>query len=81
VTGNPVFDEYGEISLIVVNERDITELNRLRSELVKSRALTQEYHSELFHLYKEKSFFAEVIIRSELMHRAFNTAMKVASTT
>jgi len=78
VTGNPVFDEHGEISLIVVNERDITELNRLRSELEKSRDLTREYHSELFHLYKEKSFFAEVIIRSELMHRAFNIAMKVA---
>ena len=78
VTGNPVFDEHGEISLVVVNERDITELNRLRSELEKSRALTREYHSELFHLYKEKSFFAEVIIRSELMHRAFNIAMKVA---
>ena len=78
VTGNPVFDDNGELSLVVVNERDITELNRLRSELEKSRALTREYHGELFRLYKEKSFFAEVVIRSESMHRLFNKAMKVA---
>jgi PAS domain S-box-containing protein len=30
VTGNPFFDDQGEISLVVVNERDITELVEVR---------------------------------------------------
>ena len=42
VTGNPVFDENGKISLVVVNDRDISELNRLRSELERSKALSRE---------------------------------------
>ena len=47
VTGNPVFDDHGEISLVVVNERDITNLNKLRNDLEESKALASRYRSEL----------------------------------
>ena len=47
VTGNPVFDERGELDLVVVNERDITTLIKLRNELDQNRALASKYRSEL----------------------------------
>ncbi len=78
VTGNPVFDENGKISLVVVNDRDISELNRLRSELERSKALSREYHDELSQLYEKKRIYSDLIIRTDTMNRVFNTAMKVA---
>jgi PAS domain S-box-containing protein len=78
VTGNPVFDEDGQIKLVVVNDRDITELNKLRAELERSRAIRREYHRELSHIYKKRDLFAEVVIRSESMQRVFDVALKVA---
>jgi len=57
VTGNPFFDAQREISLVVVNERDITELDNLRNELEESRALTQRYRSELSQAHGKKISF------------------------
>jgi len=78
VTGNPVLDDREEIFLVVVNERDITELNRLRNELEENRALAQGYRFEISQLQKRKGLLSMTLIRSESMHRVLNTAMKVA---
>ncbi|MBW1734387.1 MAG: sigma 54-interacting transcriptional regulator [Deltaproteobacteria bacterium] len=78
VTGNPVFDDQGAISLVVVNERDITSLNRLRNELAESKALASRYRSELSLLNERASFLSEAVIRSETMHKVLNRSMKVA---
>lgn len=78
VTGNPVFDDQGEIYLVVVNERDITSLNKLRNELEESRALSSRYRTELSLLRNQKSLLSEAVIRSETMHKVLNRCMKVA---
>ncbi|MBL7225522.1 MAG: sigma 54-interacting transcriptional regulator [Desulfobacteraceae bacterium] len=78
VTGNPVFDDHGEISLVVVNERDITNLNKLRNELEESKALASRYRSELSLMDKQASRLSEAVIRSEIMHKVLNRSMKVA---
>ncbi len=78
VTGSPVFDEDGHISLVVVNDRDITELNKLRAELEESRALSRQYRRELSHINGKRDLFVDVVVRSESMHRVFETALKVA---
>ena len=39
LTGTPVFDEQHRIKFIVVNDRDITELNQLRGQLEEAKAL------------------------------------------
>lgn len=78
VTGNPVFDDQGEIYLVVVNERDITSLNKLRNELEESRALASRYRTELSLLKNQKSLLSEAVIRSETMHKVLNRCMKVA---
>jgi PAS domain S-box-containing protein len=78
VTGNPVFDEKGKIRMVVVNDRDITELNKLRSELEESRALSRRYQKELSHAHGKRDLFTDVVVRSESMHRVFETAIRVA---
>jgi len=78
VTGNPIFDDQGEISLVVVNERDITELDNLRNELEESRALARRYRSELSQISIKKNLLSQMVIRNEAMYQAFDRAMKVA---
>ena len=78
VTGNPFFDDQGEISLVVVNERDITELNRLRNELEESLALTRKYRSELSQIGIEKNLLSQMVIRNEAMHQVLDRSMRVA---
>ncbi|MFP4085523.1 MAG: sigma 54-interacting transcriptional regulator [Desulfobacteraceae bacterium] len=78
VTGNPVFDDKGEVELVVVNERDITNLNKLRNELEESRALASRYRSELSLKTKEQDLLSETVLQDEAMKRVFNRAIKVA---
>jgi len=78
VTGNPVFDESGKISLVVVNDRDITELNKLRAELEETRALSSRYRKELSNVYWKDDLLPEIVVRSEAMHRVLSTAFRVA---
>ena len=37
VTATPVFDEEGEVSLVVVNARDMTQLNNMKKQLEVSK--------------------------------------------
>jgi PAS domain S-box-containing protein len=78
VTGNPVMDQRGNIRLVVVNARDISELNRLHAELEESRALKEKYHSELNHLHRSQKTSSKIVIRSASMQRVFDTAMRIA---
>jgi PAS domain S-box-containing protein len=78
VTGNPVMDHRGRIRLVVVNARDISELNRLHAELEEGRALKERYHSELNHLHRSQKISTKIVIRSPSMQRVFDTAMRIA---
>ena len=78
ITGNPIFDDQGKISMVVANERDITELNRLRYELEQTRSLTSQYLSEINQLQSQNSLLAEINVRSKVMQKVFHTALKVA---
>jgi len=78
VTGNPVFEDSGEISLVVVNERDITSLIRLRNELEESRALASKFRSELSLREKQSSLLRDVIANSDVMQKVLNRSLKVA---
>ena len=64
--------------MVVVNERDLTELNRLQRELEETRALNSAYRSQIESLYHERDFLRQVVIRSEAMQRVLSTAVKVA---
>lgn len=47
ITANPVFDEQDNIFRVVINVRDISELNDLRQQLEQARTLSHHYQEEL----------------------------------
>ena len=43
VTGKPIFDKKGDIKMVVINARDISEIYQLREELLKSQTIGKMY--------------------------------------
>lgn len=78
VTGNPIFDQEGNLSCVVTNARDITELNSLQSQLQKTKEQTLKYEAELTHLRSLQIKDTGIIFGSESMARVIQLAMKVA---
>ena len=47
VTGTPIFNDEGKLVRVVINVRDITELNKLKIEVEKAHSLSKHYEEEL----------------------------------
>lgn len=78
VTGTPVFDEAGNIFLVVVNERDMTQLDAIREQLEQSRMVTEKYRDELAELSVLELQKQEIIAEHPAMRRVLRTALKLA---
>lgn len=78
VTGTPVFDENGEISIVVVNERDLTQLNLIREQLEYSRTVTEKYRDELAEISVLEDEKKEVIAENAAMRQVLMAALKLA---
>lgn len=78
VTGTPVFDEAGKISIVVVNERDITQLNIVREQLEQTRMVTEKYRDELAGLSVLELQKQEIIAESQGMRKALTATLKLA---
>ncbi len=79
VTGNPVFDEEGNIVLVVTNVRDMTSLNQLRGKLEESRLLSARYHQSLFELEQFEHVLQDMVVKSNAMVRVVQKAVKAAA--
>lgn len=80
MTGNPIFDEQGEIIRVITNIRDITELISLNYQLEEARKQSDLYFSEVLHWRSQCMNFPNYIIASETMKQLVETAIKVAYT-
>ncbi|VBB06702.1 pas fold [Lucifera butyrica] len=78
VTGNPVFNERGQIIRVVTNVRDVTELVNLQNKLSKTVAETLKYQTELSLLRSLQLKEADIIYRSTAMASVVELAVKVA---
>ena len=78
VTGTPAFDDGGGLSMVVVNERDITELNTLRSGLEIARQVQEGYRRELAELSMLELGIKDVVADSPQMRQVVNTMIKLA---
>jgi len=78
VTGNPIFNEKGEIAFVVTNDRDITELDNLRGQLQEVQALAKGYISKLSELEMKGVDLSNIIFRSEGMEIIIQVALRVA---
>lgn len=78
VTGTPIFDENKEISLVVTNVRDVTELHRLQKELKAMASLQTRYLEELERLKNRTAETNGHIIVSKKMADVHALAMRLA---
>ena len=77
-TGTPVFKD-GKIIRVVVNSRDITELNQMKRELREMHLLAEKYQSELELLRWEQVQADDLIVCSPEMKKVIQLALHVAS--
>jgi len=78
VTSTPVFNDDGEIVMVVSNERDLTELNHLRRQLQEARAETRKVKAELTGLNLLELKQQDIIAESSAMQNVLQTALKLA---
>ena len=77
VSGNPLFDDHGEIRRIVCSIRDITELSRLQSELHSMGTLKTRYEEELVDLKVRSLGHEKIIFRSVVMRGILDLALRL----
>jgi len=77
-TGTPVTDDKGEIFLVVVNERDMTELNMLRRQIEQSREITEKYKEKLADLSLLELKRNEIIAESSKMRQILQMSLKLS---
>ncbi len=80
VTGTPIFDDAGEITFVVTNVRDITELNDLRHKLETSERITSRYFQALKEHDGIEHALQDMVIKSRRMMQVVRQATKVADT-
>jgi PAS domain S-box-containing protein len=78
VTATPVFDDLGQVGLVVVNERDVTELNNLRQGLQNARKVEERYRSELAELSLLELSQKDIVAASPHMQRTMRALLKLA---
>ncbi|MBF7083853.1 sigma 54-interacting transcriptional regulator [Desulfallas sp. Bu1-1] len=78
VTGNPVFDDEGNIIYVVTNVRDITELSKLKEKLIQAKDLTNRYKNEINELKLKLVQQEDIIARSKLMQNILDLVSKVS---
>lgn len=79
VTGTPVFDENDSISMVIVNERDLTQLNDLKEELLEAKLESNRFKEELTHLSLADLESHDIIAQSQEMQNVLTTCHKLAS--
>ncbi len=78
VTSNPIFNEEGEITFVVSNDRDITELDHLRSQLHETQDLMKRYSAKLSELEIKSEDPHSFVYHSKEMRQIYEMAVRVA---
>lgn len=77
VTSTPIFDDEGNIILVVTNARDVTELNGLQRKLEHVEGLSRFYQTELQQLKLQNS--KQLVVNSNKMRELVKLVIRVAS--
>ncbi len=76
--GTPIYDDHGEITKVVVSERDITEIEEMQRRLDEQSAMNDQFQSRILEMQQADIASTKVIARSPSMVRALNQALKVS---
>ncbi len=77
-TGTPARDKNGNIALIVVNERDMTELENLRKKIAQNQKLTEKFKEELSERTLRELENNTIIAESIPMKQILQKSLKLA---
>ncbi|BAU27461.1 PAS domain S-box-containing protein/TyrR family helix-turn-helix protein [Aneurinibacillus soli] len=78
-TGTPIFDDQsGEISQVVMNCRDLSQLNQVQAELAEAKQLSERYHSELEVLRAQQMEIEGIVAESEEMRNIIQMCIRIA---
>ncbi|AFM40818.1 PAS domain S-box [Desulfosporosinus acidiphilus SJ4] len=78
ITGNPVFDDEGEIVKVVINIRDMSELVYLREALEESKQLSEKYQAEIAQMKNHEETSSNVRACSVIMKNVLDLAARVS---
>jgi len=78
VTGTPVFEDDGTISMVITNERDLTQLNELQEELEHVRIQSHRIQDELNQLSLKELKEQKIVAESKEMQHILLTCQKLA---
>lgn len=77
VTGMPIYKN-GIIDKVIINSRDITELNLLKNEISERNLLLEKYQEEWQKLHSIIMDTGDIVCNSESMRKIINMAVHVA---
>ena len=75
----PVLDEAGQLIRVVVNEKDLTEIDALHRQLEEQAAIRERFRDQMLEMQLEESETQRFIARSPCMQRALRQAIKVSA--
>ena len=78
LTGRPILGPDGQVSLVVINERDITLLVELETSLKKQKRITARFKDELESLRLAEQGKQEIVAKSPAMAGTLDAALKLA---
>jgi len=78
VTATPVINKDGEVDFIVMNSRDITQLEELKQDLDKTKKLVKHYKNKVDELSQQVSYFKGYSFRDEKMKLCLEIVKRVA---
>lgn len=78
VTGTPSFDSLGEIAFVVINDRDVTELSALASQLEEAKQINARFREEIEALKALDSAGKEIVAESAEMRNTLAVALRLA---
>jgi len=78
VTGNPIYDEEGNVFRVVCNVRDITELNILKQKLEEVESLSHHYENQLRTLRIQYTGSSKIVCTSKMMKDFLGTVIRLS---
>lgn len=78
VTGIPLLDEQGAVRKVIINSRDMTELNQLQEELARAQEKLHRVEMEVSQLRMGMPAIEGMSMRSHVMQQITMLALKVA---
>lgn len=77
VTATPVFNEQGDICMVVMNSRDISNVFSLKNKLKINQAEKEKYKDAMLH-YQEGNNYRDCILPSRAMQNCYSLGQRVA---